>query len=138
MDKAIKKTDTDSNSAKEIIIQYQGKPQNWLARSFNSFYPFESYSSAGLTGYFDKLDGADESGEDLTRTEVVYLNPGYFDNKLSVDIPQLISVHLSKGSYQHMLKVAKLIKQSGALDPLAAILNPVNSPSSQNLSVPSN
>jgi hypothetical protein len=138
MDKAIKKTDTDINSAKEIIIQYQGKPQNWLARSFNSFYPFESYSSAGLTGYFDKLDVADESGEDLTRTEVVYLNPGYFDNKLSVDIPQLISVHLSKGSYQHMLKVAKLIKQSGALDPLAAILNPVNSPSSQNLSVPSN
>jgi hypothetical protein len=126
MDKDIKKTDTEINDAKEIMIQYQGKPQNWLSRSFNSFYPFESYSAAGLTSYFDKLDVMEESIEDLTRNEVVYLNPDYFNNKLYVDVPQLISVHLSKGSYPHTLKVAKLIKQPGALDPLVAILNPGN------------
>jgi hypothetical protein len=108
------------------MIQYQGKPQNWLSRSFNSFYPFESYSAAGLTSYFDKLDVMNESIEDLTRNEVVYLNPDYFNNKLSTDVPQLISLHLSKGSYPHTLKVAKLIKQPGALDPLVAILNPGN------------
>jgi hypothetical protein len=123
MDKDIKKTDTDINGAKGVIIQYQGKPQNWLSRSFNSFYPYESYSVAGLTSYFDKLDVMDESSEDLTRNEVVYLNPDYFNNKVGVDVPQLISVHLSKGSYPHMLKVSNLIKQAGALDPMVAILN---------------
>jgi hypothetical protein len=78
---------------------------------------------AGLTSYFDKLDVMDESSEDLTRNEVVYLNPDYFNNKVGVDVPQLISVHLSKGSYPHMLKVSNLIKQAGALDPMVAILN---------------
>jgi hypothetical protein len=131
MDKDIKKIDTDANGSKEIIIRYQGKPQNWLSRSFNGFYPYESYSAAGLAEYFDKLDVFAESSEDLTRTEVVFLNPAYFNNKLGIDVPQLISVHLSKGSYPHMLKVAKLIKQPGALDLLQAILNPGNSPSPQ-------
>jgi hypothetical protein len=126
MDKDIKKIDTDIIAAKEIIIQYQGKPQNWLSRNFNSFYPYESYSAAGLTDYFDKLDVMNESSDDLTRTEIVYLNPDYFNNKLPVEVPQLISVQISKGSYPHMLKVAKLIKQPGAMDPLAAILIPGN------------
>jgi hypothetical protein len=129
VDKDIKKTDTDLNGAKEIIMQYQGKSQNWLSKGFNGFYPYESYSAAGLTEYFDKLDVLTESREDLTGTEVVFLNPAFFNNKLGVDVPQLISVHLSKGSYSHMLKVAKLIKQPGALDPLEAILNPGNTQS---------
>jgi hypothetical protein len=122
MDKDIKKTDTDINGAKSVIVQYQGKPQEWLNKTFNSFYTYESYSMAGVTAYLDKLDVFAESSEDLTRTEVVYLNPDYFNNKLGVDVPQLISLHLSKGSYLHMLKVAKLIKQTGALDALVAIL----------------
>jgi len=123
-DKEIKKTDAEANGAKSVIVQYQGKPQEWLNRTFNSFYTYESYTVAGVTAFLDKLDVNAESIEDLTRTEVVYLNPDYFNNKLGVDVPQLISVHLSKGSYPHMLKVSKLIKQAGALDPLVAILNP--------------
>jgi hypothetical protein len=138
VNKDIKKTDSDIDGAKGVIIQYQGKPQDWLNRSFNSFYPYESYSAAGVSEYLDKLDVVAEKREDLTRTEIVYLNPDYFNNKQSVDVPQLISVHLSKKNYPHMLKVAKLIKQAGALDPLVAILNPGNSSSSQNLTVPLN
>ena len=52
MNNDIKKTDADVNGAKEIIILYQGKPQNWLSRSFNSFYPYESYSATGAYRLF--------------------------------------------------------------------------------------
>ncbi len=82
-----------------------------------------------LTEYLDKLDVFAESKEDLSRTYIVTLNPEYFNNKLSVDVPQLICVHLPKGTYPHMLKVAKLIKQPGALSPLEAILNQGNTQS---------
>jgi hypothetical protein len=127
-DKDLKKTEADINGAKSVVVQYQAKPQEWLNRTLSGFYTYESYTPAGVTTYLDNLDVNAESREDLTRTEVVYLNPDYFNNKLGVDVPQLISVHLSKGSYPHMVKVAKLIKQPGALDPLVAILNPANSP----------
>jgi len=123
LDKDVKKLEDDANSAAKLIVQYLGKSQEWLSRSFNTFYPFDSYSAAGLSAYFEKLDILTESSEDLTGTEVVTLNPAYFNNKLSNDVPQLISVHLAKGSYPHMLKVSKLIKQAGVLAPLEAILN---------------
>ncbi|MFA5330546.1 MAG: hypothetical protein WC384_22330 [Prolixibacteraceae bacterium] len=122
-DKDIQKIDSNTNGAKEVIIQYQGKPQEWLNQSFNTFYPFDNYSASGLTQYLDKLDVGTGSSEDESKTEIVKLNPDYFNNKLSVDVPQLISVRLANGDYPHMLKVAKLIKQPGALAPLEAILN---------------
>lgn len=124
MDKDLQKLDADIKGTKEVIIQYQGKSQDWLSRGFSTFYPYDSYSAKGLTEYLEKIDVFTESRKDFTRTEVVSLNPTYFNNKLSVDVPQLISIHLTKGTYPHMLKVAKLIKQPGALAPLAAILNP--------------
>jgi len=124
IDKEIKKIDTDVNGAIGIITTYLKKPQEWLSRNFSNFYPYDSYSAAGLTQYFEKLDVFTESREDFTRTEIVSLNPAYFNNRVSVDVPQLISVHLVKGQYPHMLKVASLVKQAGALAPLEAILNP--------------
>lgn len=127
--KDLKKLEDEVNGARQIIIQYQGKSQDWLSRGFSTFYPYDSYSAKGLTEYFEKIDVFTESREDLTRTEVVSLNPTYFNNKLSNDVPQLISVHLSKKSYAHMLKVTKLVMQPGALAPLEAILNPGKSPS---------
>lgn len=122
-DKDIQKIDANANGAKDVIIQYQSKPQVWLNQSFSTFYPFDTYSAAGLTQYFEKLDSGTESNGEESKTEIVKLNPDYFNNKLSVDVPQLISVHLTNGNYPHMLKVAKLIKQPGALASLGAIFN---------------
>lgn len=122
--KDLAKIDADVKAANEIIIQYLKKPQEWLGRNFNHFYPFSTYTGNGLTQYFDGLDVFTESSEDKTRTQIVSLNPAYFNNKLSNDVPQLISVHLAKGRYPHMLKVANLVKQPGALAPLEAIVNP--------------
>jgi hypothetical protein len=122
-DKDVQKLDADINGAKEVIGSYLKKSQDWLDRSLSNFYPYDSYSAKGLTEYFEKIDVFTEGSEDLTRTQIVMLNPAYFNNKLSVDVPQLISVHLAKGNYPHMLKVAKLVKQPRALAPLVAILN---------------
>jgi len=124
VEKDINTIDNEANGARELILQHQGKPQDWLSRGFSTFYPFDTYSVAGLNQYFDKLDAGTESGDDESKTEIVSLNPDYFNNKLSVDVPQLISVRLANGNYPHMLKVAKLIKKPGALAPLEAILNP--------------
>lgn len=123
MEKDLNKIEADANGAKDIIIQYLDKPQDWLSQGISTFYPYDSYSKAGLTEYFEELDSGTDSNDDLTRTEIVSLNPAYFNNKLSADVPQLISVHLVKGTYPHMLKVARLIIQPDALAPLEKILN---------------
>lgn len=123
VDKDIQKLNADIKGAKEVIIQYQGKSQDWLSRGFRAFYHYDLYTAKGLTEYLEQIDVFTESRKDLTRTEVVSLNPAYFNNKLSNDVPQLISVHLAKKAYPHMLKVTKLLKHPGALAPLEAILN---------------
>ena len=72
--------------------------------------------------YSDHLDVYSESREDNTRTEIVAINPAYFSKGLGRDMPQLIAVTVIKGRYPHMLKVARLIKQAGALAPLEELL----------------
>lgn len=42
--------------------------------------------------------------------EIVSLNPDYFNKSLGAEVPQLIMLHLAKGSYPHMKKVADLIQ----------------------------
>ena len=122
--KDLKKLEDEVNGARQIITEYLGKSQDWLSRNFRNFYPSSSYTANGLKQYFDGLDTFSESSEDLTRTEIVSINPAYFNKNLTSDVPQLILVHLAKSNYPHMLKVAALIKQPGALAPLEAILNP--------------
>lgn len=122
--KDLKKLEDEVNGANQIITEYLGKPQEWLSRGFSSFYNFSTYDPKGVKKYFDDLDVFTESREDYTRSEIVSINPAYFNKSLSSDAPQLIMVHLSKKSYPHMLKVTKLVMQPGALAPLEAILNP--------------
>lgn len=124
LDKDLKKLENDANGANKVIAQYLGKSQEWLSRNFRDFYSYSSYTAIGVKQYFDGLDTFSESSEDLTRTEVVSINPAYYNKTLGNDVPQLISVHLVKGSYPHMLKVAGLVKKPGALPPLEALLNP--------------
>lgn len=111
--------------AKLVIDEYLGKSQEWLARGLKEYYngSFETYYPPGLRKYFDELDVYRESREDNTRTGIVAINPAYFNKGLDRDIPQLIAVTVIKGRYPHMLKVARLIKQPGALAPLEELLN---------------
>ena len=126
----ISKINPGTAAAKEVIIQYLKKPAEWLDRGFKSFYSFSTYTAKGVTQYIEGLDKSFSSEvEEETREEIVSLNPAYFNNKLGADVPQLIMVHLQNGSYAHMLKVAALVKQPGALAPLEAILNPGKSAS---------
>jgi hypothetical protein len=123
VNKLIGKIDAEIDASKQVIIQYLKKPAEWLSRGFGSFYSY-SYTAMGLNEYFERLDTFTESKEDRTRSEVVSINPAYFNKALSRDVPQLILVELVKNSYRYMYKLANLVKQPGVLKPLDAMLNP--------------
>ena len=120
----ISKTNPDTDASKKVILQYLQKPNEWLNRSFKNFYSFSTYTAEGVRQFLENWDRSFLNGEEETQHEIVSINPAYFNNKLGVDMPQLIVVHLKNSNYAHMVKVAGLIKQPGALAPLEAILNP--------------
>jgi hypothetical protein len=122
--KDLKKLEDEVIGAKLVINEYLGKSQEWLGRGFRDFYngSFENYYPAGLRKYFEELDVYTESREDNTRTEIASINPAYFNKSLGKDMPQLIAVTVLKGRYPHMLKVARLVKQPGALAALEELL----------------
>ena len=123
--KVISKIKPDADAAADVLKQYLKKPDEWLNRHFSIFYPFSSYTAGGVKQYLEGLDKSTLSeGEEETAYEIVSVNPAYFDKKAGADSPQLIALHLQNGTYAHMLKVANLIKQPGALAALEAILNP--------------
>lgn len=125
LQKLISKASPDAAASKEVILQYLKKPADWLSRGFNSFYPYSNYTATNVSRYWEDLYKSFLSkGEEESYYEIVSINPAYFNNKLGVDVPQLISVHLQNSTYDHMLKAANLVKQPGALAPLEAILNP--------------
>jgi hypothetical protein len=127
--KTINKASPDAEVAKALILDYLKKPTEWLNKGFNDFYPNSTYTAPGVSQFvehWDKtyLNGVGEK-EEVTMEEVVTINPAYFNNKLDVAVPQLILVQLRNGTYNHMLKVAPLIKQPSALALLETILNPL-------------
>lgn len=134
-DKRVAKTETETNEAKQVILEYLKKPQEWLDRSFKKFYGYSSYTGQGMRDYLEKLDVFPYSKEEETRTYVASLNPDYFNKSLSADVPQLIIVVLRKGTYPHMKKVADLVHKPGALQPLENILAPGKQPLEQPLIV---
>lgn len=125
LQKLISKSSPDKDASREVIMQYLKKPAEWLSRSFNNFYSYSNYTANNVSHYLENLDKSFLSkGEEESYYEIVSINPAYFNNKLGVDVPQLISVHLQNSTYDHMLKAAELVKQPGALAPLEAMLNP--------------
>lgn len=124
-DKRIARAETEAAKSKELLMEYFKKPQEWLGLGFTSFYS-SSYTANGLKSYLDRLDIYTESKEDYTRSEVVSINPDYFNKTLNMDVPQLISLVLRKGTYAHMKKVAELIKKPGALNLLENIFTKSN------------
>ncbi len=131
--KSISKINPDAAAAKEVILQYLKKPQEWLNKNVKRFCVDYSNSAAGITNFFENIDKVRINGvgeiEEETAEEIVTINPEYFNKTLSSDVPQVIMVRLRNGSYAHMQKVAALVKQPGALAPLEAILNPGKSAS---------
>ncbi|WP_462255034.1 tetratricopeptide repeat protein [Ferruginibacter sp.] len=131
--KSISKINPDAAAAKEVILQYLKKPQEWLNKNVKRFCDDYSNSAAGITNFFENIDKVRMNGvgeiEEETAEEIVAINPEYFNKTLSSDVPQVIMVKLRGGSYPHMQKVAALVKKPGALAPLEAILNPGKSPS---------
>ena len=119
----INKIKPNVDASREILNQYLQKPSDWLGRGIGFFYS-SSYTANGIKSYLDHLDTYSESKEDYTRSEVVYINPAYFNKTLGMDVPQVIVVTVNKGGYPYMHKLAGLVKQPGALTPLEAILNP--------------
>lgn len=124
-DKRIAYTETESAKVKEVLLEYLKKPEEWLGSGFGTFFS-NSYTEKGIKSYLDHLDIYTESKEDYTRSEVVSINPDYFNNALSMDVPQLILLTLNKNGYLYMHKLAEMIKKPGALTPLEAILTPGN------------
>ncbi|MES1181689.1 MAG: hypothetical protein ABUL44_02740, partial [Flavobacterium sp.] len=122
------KISPDGVAAKKMILQYLKKPQEWLNKTVNRFYDNSTYTAAGITGFFENIDKIRMNGvgeiEEETAEEIVSLNPAYFNSNLGADVPQLIVVHLQNGTYAHMQKFGALVKQTGALAALEAMLNP--------------
>jgi hypothetical protein len=114
VDKMIKKIDPDVDASLEVITEYLQKPTEWLNRTVKSFYSY-SYTANGCRQYFEDLDKFKESREDYTRSEIVSINPDYFNNALSPDVPQLIIVELVKNGYWYMYKLSDKVKQPGGL-----------------------
>jgi hypothetical protein len=119
--KIINKINPNTEAAKAIILQYLKKADTWLNKGFNYFFP-NSYTAGNLTQYLESIDKSYANGEEETLTEIVSINPAYFNNNLGADASQLITVQLQNSTYAHMKKVASLVKQPGALAPLEAIL----------------
>ncbi|MGZ8558810.1 MAG: tetratricopeptide repeat protein [Chitinophagaceae bacterium] len=126
-EKVISKSSPDADAAKAVILQYLNKPAEWLNRGFKSFYS-SSYIARNVSHFVESMDKLSLNGvgeiEEETQEEIVTINPGYFNKTLSSDVPQLVTVNLRNGTYAHMLKVAALVKQPGALVTLEAIVNP--------------
>lgn len=118
----ISKIKPNTDVSVEVVKQYLQKPADWLGRGIGSFYS-GSYTANGIKTYFDNLDVHKESKEDYTRSEVVYINPAYFNKTISMDVPQLLLVTLNKAGYHYMYKLSELIKKPGALAPLETILH---------------
>ena len=130
-EKRMARAETDAAKSKEVLLEYLNRPQEWLNKSFQQFYSYSSFTGRGVREYLEKLDVFTYSGEEETRTCIASINPAYFNKSLSAYVPQLIMVHLPKGSYPHMKKVADLVKKPGALAPLENILNKGKSPVEQ-------
>jgi hypothetical protein len=120
--KLISKTAADVGPSKDVVTQYLKRPAEWLNRGFSNFYS-GTFTAAGISEYLAKLDNPANTSE--TQYEIASINPAYFNNKLSDDVPQLIMLILQNAGYPHMLKVDALIKQPGALAPLQALLKPL-------------
>ncbi|HOZ68924.1 MAG TPA: hypothetical protein PLB49_12750 [Chitinophagaceae bacterium] len=124
LNKVISKIKPDSDAATAVIQQYLQKPAGWLSQGYSNFYTFSSYTALSVKQYFESMDKSFlPDGEEGTTYEIVSVNPAYFNKKVAADVPQLITVHLQNGTYGHMIKVANLVKQPGALAPLEAIVN---------------
>ena len=122
--KEIARADADTKAAKELVLEYMKRPAEWLGRTVQDFYSGSVYSALSMRSYLDNLDLVRYRPEEETRTQIVSLNPSYYNKSLGGEVPQLILVQLAKGSYPHMKKVAKLVRQPGALVPLEALLHP--------------
>lgn len=126
--KVISKNSPESDAAKEVILQYLKKPQEWLNRGVKSFYSYSSYTAGDVTHFVESMDKFSLNGvgdkKDETLEEIVTINPACFNKTLSSDVPQVIMVHLRNGYYPHMEKVSALVKKPGALAPLEDLLNP--------------
>jgi hypothetical protein len=120
-DKRVGHAETEAAKSKDLLLEYLKKPKEWLDRGFDYFYSY-AYTANGLKSYLDHLDIFTESKEDHTRSEVVSINPDYFNKALGMDVPQLILITLSKNGYGFMYELAKKMKQPGALTPLENIL----------------
>lgn len=121
--KRIANAETETSKVTELLLDYLNKSEEWLGSGFGNFFS-DSYTEKGIRSYLDHLDIFTESKEDYTRSEVVSINPSYFNKALSMDVPQLIMVTLNKGGYLYMYKLADLVKRPGTLKPLEAILTP--------------
>ena len=125
--KRMSKIEPDAIASKEIILQYLQKPLEWLNKPVNNFFD-ASYKKINVLGYCERFDKEKFNGvgekEEYTENQIVSINPAYFNNKFSTEIPQVIMIYLRGGSYPHMKKVAALIHKSGAFAPLEALINP--------------
>lgn len=124
LDKETNKIEADTKGAKEVVMEYMKRPAEWLGRTMRYWYDGSTYTALALRSYLDDLDVVRYRPEEETMTQVVSVNPSYYNKSLGADVPQLILVQVAKGGYPHMKKVADLIRQPGALAPLEALLNP--------------
>jgi hypothetical protein len=128
LNKQLSRIETETSEARNALLEYLEKPQEWLNRGINDFFGFSIYTGKAIRQYIDGMDTPHPDREGETGTYVASINPLYCNKSLTTDVPQLIMVTLRKGTYPHMLKVARLVRQPGVLAPLQAIFTPGKQP----------
>lgn len=128
LENALAELNQDYKTAVELIQDYlNSQPASELAKPVREYFP--TNFGADLVGRmienFDKEVTARDWGQNL---EIVYINPDYFDPKLSPDIPQMIAVEFVnlEGIHKHLNEVVDRINQKMDFKTLQALFPPIN------------
>jgi hypothetical protein len=112
----------------EIVREYlQTQPDSILKKSFPEMHQGISgaYSMRTMIEKFDPDYHGQEWGNN---TVMVYINPDYFDTKIPLDVPQLITVEFVnlEGVHKHLNEVVDRINQKMDFKALQALFPNVN------------
>lgn len=128
IDAALSELNEDYQTSVELIKEYlMSQPASELAKPVREYHPtnFGADLVRRMIENFDKELTQRDWGQNL---EIGYINPDYFDPKLSPDVPQMIAVEFVnlQGVHAHLNQVVDRIKEKMDFKPLQGLFPATN------------
>jgi hypothetical protein len=128
IENALAELNQDYETSVELIQDYlNNQPASELAKPVREYHPtnFGADLVRRMIENFDKELTERDWGQNL---EIGYINPDYFDPKLSPDVPQLIGVEFVnlQGIHTHLNEVVERIKEKMDFKALQALFPTTN------------